>query len=247
MTGEAVDVLAVGAHPDDIELGAGGTLLALAARGKSFGLLDLTRGEAGTRGTPETRAAEAREAARVLGARFREGLDLGDGGLRTDRAAELAIIDVVRRRRPRLVLAQLPDDRHADHVRAGRLVTEAAFYAGLRTLVTDHAAHRPQHVVFFLSSFAAQPSFLVDISEVFARKLEAIRAYRSQFHDANASDPETYVSTKGFFEGVTSRAQAFGRIANVAYAEGFVSRLPPVLHDPIAAFEGYEPGFPPVS
>lgn len=244
MTSESVDVLAVGAHPDDIELGCGGTLLALPSSGRSFGLLDLTRGEAGTRGTPETRAVEAAEAARILGARFREGLDLGDGGLRTDREAELAIIDVIRRRRPRLVMAQLPDDRHADHVRAGRLVTEATFYAGLRSLVTAHPAHRPQHVVYFLSSFAAEPTFLVDVSAFFDRKLEAIRAYRSQFFDAGASGPETYVSTQGFFEGITSRAQAFGRIANVAYAEGFVSRLPPLLEDPVAAFEGYEPGFP---
>lgn len=238
-----VDVLAVGAHPDDVELGCGGTLAALVARGQRVGILDLTRGEMGTRGTPEARAAEAAEAARILGALFRETLDLGDGGLKTDREAELAVVDVVRRRRPRLVLAPLPSDRHPDHVRAGRLASDAAFYAGLRALVTGVPAHRPQQVVYYPSTYVAELSFLVDVSAAFDTKLRAIRAFRSQFHDPGSTEPETFISSKAFLDGVVGRAQAFGRLSNVAYAEGFVALRPPTLADPVAAFEGYEPGF----
>ena len=218
--------------------------MTLRARGYRFAILDLTRGEGGTRGTPEIRDREKAEAARLLGAEARETLDLGDGNLRTDRAAELEVVEVVRRLRPRLVFAPLAFDRHPDHLRTARLVNDAAFYAGLQSLETGLPAHRPQHIVSYLSSYFSLPTFLVDISSVFARKLEALRAYRSQFHDPGSREPETYISARGFLEGVTTRAATFGRIAGVAYAEGFVSALPPRLEDPVAAFEGLEPGFP---
>lgn len=240
---ETVEILAVGAHPDDVELGCGGTLARLARAGRSVGILDLTRGEAGTRGTPETRAAEAGEAARLIGARFRDGLDLGDGNLRTDRAAELEVIEVVRRRRPRLVFAPLPNDRHPDHVRAGRLVTDAAFYAGLRALETGLPPHRPQQVVYFPSTFLAEPTFLVDVTETLEVKLAAVRAFRSQFFDPGSREPATFISSPEFLEGVTARARAFGRLANVGAAEGFVSPRPPLLSDPLTAFDGFEKGF----
>lgn len=240
---ETVEILAVGAHPDDVELGCGGTLALLARAGRSVGILDLTRGEAGTRGTPETRAAEAAESARILGARFRDGLDLGDGNLRTDRAAELEVVEVIRRRRPRLVFAPLPNDRHPDHVRAGRLVTDAAFYAGLRALETGRAPHRPQQVVYFPSTFLAEPTFLVDVTGSLETKLAAVRAFRSQFFDPSSKEPETFISSPEFLEGVTARARSFGRLANVGAAEGFVSPRPPLLVDPVAAFDGFEPGY----
>jgi bacillithiol biosynthesis deacetylase BshB1 len=240
---ETVEILAVGAHPDDVELGCGGTLALLARGGRSVGILDLTRGEAGTRGTPQTRAAEAAESARILGARFRDGLDLGDGNLRTDRAAELEVIDVIRRRRPRLVFAPLPNDRHPDHVRAGRLVADAAFYAGLRSLETGRAPHRPQQVVFFPSTFLAEPTFLVDVTAALETKLAAVKAFRSQFFDPASKEPETFISSPEFLEGVTARARSFGRLANVGAAEGFVSPRPPLLADPLAAFDGFEKGF----
>ena len=239
-----IDILAFGAHPDDVELGCGGTLAALLARGYRFGICDLTRGEAATRGTPRIRAAEARRAAGILGAAFRTTLDLGDGNLRTDRTAEREVIGVVRSARPRIVLAPWEADRHPDHVRASKLVTEAAWYAGLRSLVTKAPAHRPQQVLYYPSSFVAAPSLLVDVTATFGTKLEAIRAYRSQFHDPGATGPETFISTKGFLDGIAARAQAFGRIANVPYAEGFLTRVPPRVDDPVSAFEGYEPGFP---
>jgi len=237
-----VDVLAFSPHPDDVELGCGGTLAALAACGRTFGIVDLSRGEMATRGTPEVRAGEAREAARILGARFRETLDLGDGGLRTDREAELKVVGAVRRARPRVVLAPLPADRHPDHARAGRLVPEAAWYSGLAKLETDLPAHRPDQVLFYAAYVLVTPTFLVDISATFAAKLAALRAYKSQFFAPNSLEPETYVSSKGFFDGIEARARALGRIANVEYAEGFVSNAPPTLADPVAAFLGYEGG-----
>jgi len=241
-TVEPVEILAFGPHPDDVELGCGGTLAALARRGSGFGIVDLTRGEMGTRGTPELRGREAAEAARILGARFRVNLDLGDGALRTDRAAESLVVDIVRRARPRLVLAPLVADRHPDHVRASRLVADAAWYAGLAKLETGLPPHRTDQVIFYAAYVFAPPTFLVDVSTSFATKLEALRAYRSQFHDPNSGERETYVSSKGFFDGIEARARALGRIANVEYAEGFSANVPPTLADPVAAFAGYEGG-----
>ncbi len=237
-----VDVLVFSPHPDDAELGCGGTLAALAARSLTFGIVDLTRGEMATRGTPEIRAGEAAEAARILGARFRETLDLGDGGLRADRASELRVVEAVRQARPRVVLAPLPTDRHPDHARAGRLVPEASWYAGLAKLEAPLAPHRPDQVVFYATYVLVMPTFLVDVSATFVTKVAALRAYRSQFHDPNSCEPETYISSKGFFDGIEARARALGRIANVEYAEGFVTNAPPTLADPVGAFCGYEGG-----
>ncbi|MGA7991584.1 MAG: bacillithiol biosynthesis deacetylase BshB1 [Thermoanaerobaculia bacterium] len=242
-----VDVLAFGAHPDDVELGCGGTLASLAARSLSFGITDLTRGEMATRGTPEIRAHEAAEAARLLGARFRVNLDLGDGDLRTDRAAQLRAIEAVRRARPRLVLAPWTEDRHPDHERGGRLVREAAWYAGLERLETGLAAHRPDQVVFYAAYALLSPTFLVDVSAFFDAKLAALRAYKSQFFDPTEPDAgkrRTYVSSEAFWSGVEARARAYGRIANVTHAEGFLSKAPPTLADAVAAFAGYEGGRP---
>jgi bacillithiol biosynthesis deacetylase BshB1 len=238
-----VDVLAVGAHPDDVELGCGATLVALAARGRSFGILDLTRGESGTRGTPEIRAAEAAAAARTLGARFRESLDLGDGGLRTDREAEMQVIEVIRRARPKLVIAPFPADRHPDHVRASRLATEASFYAGLRALKNGAEAHRPQTVVYYASSYTQQPSFFVDVTETFETKMKAIRCFASQFYDPASTEPETVLTQATFLDAIEARARAHGKLINATFAEAFVSSRPPTLADPVSAFAGYEPGF----
>jgi bacillithiol biosynthesis deacetylase BshB1 len=244
-----VDVLAFGPHPDDVELGCGGTLAALAGRGHACGIVDLTRGEMATRGTPEVRRAEARAAAEILGARFRACLDLSDGDLRTDRAAQLLVVDAVRKARPRLVLAPHPEDRHPDHGRAAHLVAEASWYAGLARLETGQPPHRPDQVVFYSPYGLVPPTFLVDVSSVFEKKRDALRAYRSQFFDASrardaATEPATWISSQGFWESVEARARTYGRLANVAYAEGFVSKAPPTLADPVAAFRGYEGAAP---
>jgi bacillithiol biosynthesis deacetylase BshB1 len=241
MTITPVDVLAIGAHPDDAELGCGATLATFAAKGKTFGILDLTRGEMGTRGTPEIRAQEAADAARILGATFRVTLDLHDGGLRTDREAELQVIDVVRRSRPKLVLSMPPAERHPDHARAARLVTEASFYAGLRSLETGVPAHRPQQVLYYFAWTIGTPSFLVDVTEQHETWLKAIAAYKSQFYDPASKDPQTKLASQGFVEFMVARSRVLGVQAGVKYAEGFVSNLPPRLDDPIAAFDGFEP------
>ena len=238
-----VDVLAIAAHPDDIELTCAGTLVMLARRGHSFGIVDLTSGEMGTRGTAETRESEARRAGEILGARFRETLDLHDGGLDTGPEAELAVLEVIRREKPRLILTPYPEDRHPDHARAGRLVTDAAYYAGLRKKSTALPAHRPQQVLYFSTFLLQEPTFLVDVTPAMEVRREAVRAFASQFHDPTSGEPQTMLSQQSFLEKVEARARHFGMLAGVEYAEGFVTRRPPKIDDVIGAFEGFEAGF----
>lgn len=238
-----VDILAIGAHPDDIELTCAGTLVMLARRGRRFGILDLTSGEMGTRGSAKTRETEAQAAAKILGAAFRETLDLTDGGLQTGRAAELAVIEVIRREKPRLVLTSYPEDRHPDHARAGRLVTDAAFYAGLRKLETAHPAHRPQQVLHYSTFLVKEPSLLVDVTAAIEVRRDAIRAFSSQFHDPKSKEPATMLSQQSFLEQVEARLRHFGLLAGVEFAEGFNTTRPPRIDDLISAFEGYEAGF----
>jgi len=238
-----VDVLAVSGHPDDVELTCGGTLARFAAAGRRVGILDLTRGEMGTRGTAEQRDEEARRAAEILGASFRHALDFGDGGLRTGRAEELALIEEIRKARPRLIFAPFPEDRHPDHARAGRLAADAAFYAGLRKLETASPAHRPQQVIFFSTFYEHRADFVVDVSATHETKMRAIRAFASQFHDPSSTAPQTMLSQDTFLAFVEGRARNSGAAIGVAFGEGFRSMRPPRIDDPIAAFEGFEPGF----
>jgi bacillithiol biosynthesis deacetylase BshB1 len=238
-----IDVLAVGAHPDDVELACAGTLVMLKARGHRFGIVDLTRGEMGTRGTSVLREQEARRSAEILGADFRETLDFGDGGLSGTRENELALIDLIRRVKPRLLLTSYPEDRHPDHRRAGELVTDAAFYAGLAKLSTRHAAHRPQQTVYYSAAYLHTPSFVVDVTPAMEKRRAAIRAYASQFHDPQSEEPQTLLSQKTFLAMVEGRARHFGFLIGVEFGEGFVSKRPPRIDDPLTAFEGFEPGF----
>jgi len=238
-----VDVLAIAAHPDDVELTCGGTLVMLKSRGRRFGIVDLTRGEMGTRGDAARREEEARRAAEILGAEFRETLDFGDGGLRHTRENELILIDVIRRERPRLVLTSYPKDRHPDHARAGTLVTDAAFYAGLRKLETGYPAHRPQQTLYFSTAFLHEPTFVVDVTAAIETRRSAIRVFSSQLHDPNSREPQTMLSQQSFLDTIDARARHFGFLIGVEFAEGFVSMRPPRVDDPIAAFEGFEAGF----
>ena len=238
-----VDVLAIAAHPDDVELTCGGTLASLRSRGYRFGIVDLTRGEMGTRGSADIRAAEARKAAEILGADFRDTLDLGDGGLRRDRDAELAVIDVIRREKPRLIFTPYPDDRHPDHRRAGQVVTDAAYYAGLRRVETAHPAHRPQAALYFSTFQVHAPDFLVDVTEFIEVRRSAMHAFASQFHDPSSTEPQTKLSQRSFLDELEARARYFGSMIGVEYAEGFKSRFPPRIDDVIQAFGGREPGF----
>jgi bacillithiol biosynthesis deacetylase BshB1 len=239
----AVDVLAIGAHPDDVELTCAGTLVRWKRMGRTFGIVDLSHGEMGTRGDAATRHRESRKAAEILGAQFRETLDFGDGGLVLSRENELILIDVIRREKPRLVLTSFPADRHPDHRRAGELVRDASFYAGLRKLETEHPAHRPQQTIYFSTAWVHEPTFVVDVTATMEVRRDAIRAFSSQFHDPTSAEPQTVLSQQSFLDTIDARARHFGFMIGVDFAEGFISMRPPRLDDPIAAFEGFEPGF----
>lgn len=238
---DTVDLLFVAAHPDDLELAAGGTIVKAAADGLRAGMLELTRGEMGTRGTAQVRKREAQKAARILGAVFREQLDFGDGGLRTGREEELQLIDFIRRSRPRVVFAPWPDERHPDHVRTGRIVTDASFYAGLRQIHTKFPPHRPQAVIYYMQNYMVAPSFVVNVSDQWKMKMKAVGAFKSQFYNPRSKEPATTLSDKKFLDMIDARGKHFGAMIGVSYGEAFVTKLPPRVDDVIAAYAGREP------
>lgn len=240
MKNTKVDYLFFGAHPDDAEIGCGGTMLEAVAKGKKFGLVDLTRGEMGTRGTPETRLHESLEAARVLGALFRLQLDFGDGILRGGREEELEVVSIIRRHRPAIVFAPYPDDRHPDHTRTGRLVTEASFYAGLAKIETGQAAHGPQTVVYYMQNYVQQPTFVVDITTSQKKKMEALRCYKSQFYNPKSKEKMTFIAKKSFIDMIEARARHFGAMIGAEFGEGFLTKQPPRVDDVASAFRGRE-------
>ena len=229
-----LDVLAVGAHPDDLELGCGGTLALLAKQGKKVGILHLTRGERGTRGTVEERRREAEDAAKALGAVELGFLDCGDGAFRTGEAEEDALIERLRDWRPELILAPSASDRHPDHSRSWQLVQSASFYAGLRNRHSEGGPpYRPGAVFSYMQHDPFEPSFIVDISSVWETKLEALRAYRSQLYQTGAEKKgaETKVASREFWLAVEGRARHFGLMINVELGEPFWSRLPLAVSD----------------
>jgi len=234
-----VDVLAFGAHPDDVELTVGGTLLALKAQGRSVGIVDMTRGEMGTRGSPETRALEAAAAADRLGIDVRENLELPDGRVLLDDASRGKVIRVLRDLRPRLVLAPIESDLHPDHGWTGRIVREAAFLAGLRKWETDQEPHRPRTVLGYFSHTTQEPDLVVDITPFFERKKMACLAYASQFHDPESAEPSTYISSQGFWDWWEARARHFGHRIGVTFGEGLVHDGPIPVQDLLGQFEGF--------
>lgn len=238
---KTVDVVFFGAHADDIELCGGGTIVNLVRAGRKVGIVDLTRGEMGTRGTAEIRHKESAQAAKILGASFREQLDLGDGGLRTGREEEMQVIDVVRRLRPQIVFAPWPDERHPDHARAGQLVTDASFYAGLRKIKTKFEAHRPQAVIYYVQYHIPTVSFIVDVTGSWETRMKAVRAYKSQFFDPKSSEPRTKIAEQRFLEMIEARAIHFGSFIGAHYGEPFVTKLPPKVNDVVEAYGGREP------
>jgi bacillithiol biosynthesis deacetylase BshB1 len=246
-----LDVLAIGAHPDDVELGCGGTLALLAGRGRRVGILHLTRGERGTRGTLADRLAEAEGAAAVLGVAELAFLDCGDGGLRTGEPEENALIEVLRSRRPDLVLAPAPRDRHPDHGRAHALVAAASFYAGLRARHSGAGEpHRPAAVFSYMQHDPFEPSFVVDVTSAWETKLAALDAYRTQIHQpqavreagtggpAAAAGPPTKVSSREFRLAIEGRARHFGALVGAELGEPFWSSLPLAVGDPLAVLPG---------
>jgi bacillithiol biosynthesis deacetylase BshB1 len=237
-----LDVLAIGAHPDDAELGCGATLALLARDGRKVGLLHLTRGELGTRGTQEERRAEAEQAAAALGAAELAFLDCGDGGLRHGPAEEDALIALLRRWRPELVLGPTPHDRHPDHARAHQLVEAACFYAGLANRAPESGPpHRPAAVFSYMQHDLFTPSFIVDVTAAWETKLASLRAYRSQLYHPDAkkdANPFTKISTPEFWHAVEGRARHFGLLAGGTFGEPFWSRLPLAVADPMAILPG---------
>jgi len=233
-----LDVLAIGAHPDDLELGCGGTLALLARQGRKVGVLHLTRGERGTRGTEAERRAEAERAAAALGAAELAFLDCGDGSLRNGPAEEDALIAVLRRWRPELVFGPTPRDRHPDHGRAHELVEAAAFYAGLANRAAESGPpHRPAAVFAYMQHDLFTPSFIVDVTADWDTKLESLRAYRSQLYQPDQGEDEnplTKISTPEFWHAVEGRARHFGLLVGATFGEPFWSRSPLAVGDPMA-------------
>lgn len=229
-----LDILAIGAHPDDVELCCGGTLALEARAGHKVGILHLTSGEAGTRGTPETRRKEAEKAAEILGAVHVEFLDLRDGALRTGEAEEDELIECIRRLRPELILGPPPTDRHPDHSRAHVLVRDAAFYAGLARRGAGEP-HRPAAVFSFMQHYHFKPTFLVDCSETWETKVEALSAYESQLYspDGNNDGPQTKISSPEFRAAIDGRGAHFGLVHSAAFAEPFWSPTPVAVSDPM--------------
>lgn len=226
-----VDLLAIGVHPDDVELSCSGTLLRHIAQGRSVGLLDLTRGELGTRGSAEIRDQEAAEAARLMGAAFRKNLGLDDGFFAYAPENIKKIIAVLREHQPQIVLCNALDDRHPDHGRAAKLTADACYYAGLSKIETHneqgelHQRWRPAAVYHYIQDYNLKPDFVVDISEYMERKLDLVKAFRSQFYvpEAKEYDAEldSPISSKGFMDFLSAKAAAYGRPAGFDYAEGF--------------------------
>lgn len=225
-----LDLLAFGVHPDDIELSCAGTLLVEKNNGKRVGIVDLTRGELGTRGTSETRVEEAANSAKILGVDARENLEMADAFFRNDEENQRKIITVLRKYQPEIILCNAPEDRHPDHGRSARLVSDSCFLSGLRKIETfdgnkKQEVWKPKYVFNYIQDQYVTPTFVVDISDVIEKKLAAIRAFKTQFFigAGNDNEPQTYISTPEFLESVINRTKMFGKMIGVKHAEGFVS------------------------
>lgn len=223
-----LDILAIGAHPDDVELGCGGTLAKEVANGKKVGILDLTRGELGTRGTAETRDTEAADAAKILGVAIRENLRFADGFFVNDKTHQLEIIKMIRKYRPEIVICNAIDDRHIDHGKGSKLASDACFLSGLVKIQTKtedqdelQESWRPKQVYHYIQWKNIEPDLVVDVTEYIETKMESVLAYKTQFYDKDSKEPETPISSKNFTDSVSYRARDLGRLVGVKYAEGF--------------------------
>ena len=231
-----IDILAFGAHPDDVELSCGGTILKEIHNGKTVGIIDLTKGELGTRGNAKTREIEASNAASILGVSFRNNLSFSDGFIVNDKAHQLEVIKLIRHYQPEIVLCNAIDDRHIDHGVASKLVSDACFLSGLIKIETKsldseavQAPWRPKSIYHYIQWKPLEPDFVVDISDHIDKKMESVMAYSTQFYNPNSQDPETPISSKNFVDSVRYRAADLGRLIGVGYAEGFnVERLPAI-------------------
>jgi bacillithiol biosynthesis deacetylase BshB1 len=221
-----LDILVMAAHPDDAELAVAGTIVDAIANGKKVGIVDFTRGELGTRGTPEIRLAESAAASQVLGIHARENLELADGFFQNDRESQLKLIEVIRKYQPDVVLANALEDRHPDHGKGAALAIDACFLSGLRKIETGLPAWRPKHVYHYIQDRYLEPDFVIDISAHWEKKEAAIRAFKSQFFDPNSNEPASYISSPDFLDFIEARAQEMGHKIGVKYGEGFQSQSP---------------------
>lgn len=226
-----LDILAIGVHPDDVELGCSGTLINEIKKGKKVGIVDLTQGELGTRGTIETRYQEAANAAKIIGVSVRENLKMRDGFFKNDEAHQLQLIQTIRKYQPEIVIGNILSDRHPDHGRAGHLISDSCFLSGLAKIETKNmdgtiqSKWRPKYFLQYLQDWYHEPDLLIDISDVFEQRMKAIEAYTTQFHTSDSSDdgPQTYISTPDFLDSVIARARMLGKRIGVKYAEGFIT------------------------
>jgi len=223
-----LDILAIGAHPDDVELGCGGIIAKEVSKGKKVGIIDLTRGELGTRGTAETRDEESLEAAKILGVSFRNNMGFADGFFINDKLHQIELIKMIRKYRPEIVLCNAVDDRHIDHGKGSSLVSDACFLSGLLKIDTKtddsedwQEPWRPKHIYHYIQWKNLEPDFVVDISGFIKTKLNAVMAYKTQFYDPNSDEPETPISSKNFTDSIEYRARDVGRLVGVEHAEGF--------------------------
>lgn len=229
-----LDILAIGAHPDDVEMSCGATLAKEIDRGKKAGILDLTHGELGTRGTPEIRADEARAAADILGVELRMNAGLKDGFIRNDQTSQLKIIGYLRAYRPNIVLCNAVDDRHIDHGAASKLVSDASFLSGLRRIETEwegiaQEAWRPKLVLHYIQWKDLEPDLVIDVSGYMDKKLQAVYAYKSQFYDAYSTEPSTPISSKNATDSLSYRNRNLGRLIGTEAAEGFTTERYPAV------------------
>jgi len=225
---KSLDILAFGAHPDDVELSCAGTLAIEISKGKTAGIIDLTQGEMGTRGSKELRMKEAQAAADILGVSVRHNLKFKDALFENNQANKQEVIKMIRHYRPKIVFCNAIRDRHTDHGRASTLVSEACFLSGLKKYITtfeglEQEAWRPDHVYHYIQWYDIEPDFVVDISDGIETKISSVLAYKSQFYDPNSNEPETPISSSNFLESVRYRARNLGRIIGTDYAEGFTT------------------------
>jgi N-acetylglucosamine malate deacetylase 1 len=226
-----LDILAIGVHPDDVELSCSGTIINEIKRGKKIGIVDMTQGELGTRGTIETRYQEAANAAMIMGVQVRENLKMRDGFFENNEENKLKLIAAIRKYQPDIVIGNVLHDRHPDHGRAGKMIAECCFLSGLAKIETrdekgtNQTRWKPSYVLHYIQDWYREPDLLIDISEVFEQRMKAIRAYNTQFHsnEKSGDGPETYISTPDFLDSIVARARMLGKRIGVKYAEGFIS------------------------
>jgi N-acetylglucosamine malate deacetylase 1 len=237
-----LDLLAFGAHPDDVELVAGGTLLKMAQRGYKTGIIDMTRGERGTRGSPEIRVREATASARILKLRVRENLAMEDAHVAVEKSSRLKVIDALRRFRPRIVITHYWEDPHPDHRATSGIVTDACFLAGLMKIDTGQPRFRPQKILYFMLPHYVLPTLVVDVTDQFEARMRACRAYRSQMYNPRSNELETRLSTPEFLDRLEANHRYYGNLIHAKYGEAFYSREVLRIDDPVAFFEGQVKG-----